>query len=277
MLGDVMGGLVCEHALTRSVRDSAALLDATAGPDLGDPYWAPPPARPFLEELAREPTELRIALSTTAFTGVPVHDDCVRAAKHAAALCEQLGHRVQEADPGIDAELNRPFMAVWAAGVASSIEGWTRLMGRPPADGELEPLTRSLGAMGRQVGGHEVLLAMTNMQQVARQIAGFMERFDVWLTPTLAEPPPPLGQFEATADDPLAGLMHAAAMVPFTPLANITGQPAMNVPLVWNEQGLPIGVHFAARFGDEATLFRLAAQLERAEPWADRHPPLAAG
>jgi len=275
-IGEIMGGLVVEHAVTRSVRDSAALLDATAGPGLGDPYWAPPPARPFLEEVGADPGRLRIAFTSKAATGVAVHPDCVSAVRDAAELCEDLGHVVEEAAPTVNgALLNQAFMTVWAAGCASGIEALAFIAGRTPSPEQFEPLTWALYEAGRQITASAYVLSQALLQSVTREIARFMLNYDVWLTPTLADPPLPLGSFDSPADDPLKGLDRAAGFCPFTPIANVTGQPAMAVPLFWNAEDLPIGTHFIGRFGDEATLFRLAAQLEAARPWAGRRPPIA--
>jgi amidase len=271
--GDILSGLVCEHAVTRSVRDSARLLDATHGPDVGDPYHAPAPKRPFAEEVGAPVGKLRVALTTQSYGGTPIHPDCVAAAESAAALLSELGHEVEEAKLPVNESLNQPFVVVWAAGVASSVAGWAHALGRQPKPEELEPLTWALAEMGRQPGAHEYLLALQYLQLASRRIARFMERYDVWLAPTLGEPPPPLGTFEASEDNPLAGFMRAFSFVPFTPICNVTGQPAASLPLYWNDDGLPIGVHIAGRFGDEATLLRLAAQLEEARPWRDKRPP----
>lgn len=274
--GDLFTGLVAEHAVTRSVRDSAALLDATAGADVGDPYVAPAPARPFLAEVGAPPGRLRIAFATTAPNGAPVATDCVAAVHEAARLCADLGHEVVEASPPLERErLVKGFITLWSAGCAWSVDDWTRRIGRPPAPGDLEPLTCALAAMGRGFSAPDYLLALQDMQAVARDVARFFVDHDVWLTPTLAEPPLPLGSFEATADDPLAGLRRSGGFAAFTPIVNVTGQPAMSTPLFWNAQGLPVGTHWVGRFGDEATLFRLAAQLEAARPWAGRRPPVA--
>jgi amidase len=235
--GDIMGGLVAEPALTRSVRDSAALLDATSGPDVGDPYCAPPPVRPFLQEVGADPGRLRIAFTAEALTGVPVHADCVSAVHDAAALCADLGHEVVEAAPVVDGE-------------------WAML------------------ELGRQVSASDYLLAVHALQSVARDVARFFTGYDVWLTPTLGEPPVPLGTFDAPPENPLQALIRVSAFMPFMPIYNATGQPAMSVPLFWNADGLPVGTQFVGRFGDEATLFRLAAQLEQARPWAGRRPPV---
>ena len=275
--GDIWGGLVVEHAITRSVRDSAALLDATSGPDVGDPYWAPPPARPFLHEVGADPGRLRIAFTTEAVSGVPIHPDCVRAVNDAAELCADLGHEVLEAAPALDGEMvNQWFTTLWSAGCASILEGVARSTGQAPKPDWVEPLTWGLYEMGQQLTAVDYLLAVGALQRIARLVARFFADYDVWLTPTLAEPPVPLGTFDSTPENPLQGFSRALEFVPFTPICNATGQPAMSVPLFWNADDLPVGVHFVGRFGDEATLFRLAAQLEAARPWADRRPPVSA-
>jgi amidase len=276
-VGDVMSGLVVEHAVTRSVRDSAALLDATAGADPGAPYWAPPQARPFLHEVTTPPGRLRIAFTTTAPTGAAIHPDCVAAVHDAARLCGELGHHVEEAAPSLSGEmLTECFVTIWTSSVAWSVDSLARLLGREAGAAVLEPLTHALAVAGRQRSGGEYLSAVQGLQMMARGIAAFMQDWDVWLTPVVAEPPPPLGTFDSPPDNPLAGFIRAGEFVPFTPIANATGQPAMSVPLSWNAGGLPVGVHFVGRFGDEATLFRLAAQLEAARPWAGRRPPICA-
>jgi len=275
--GDIFGGLVAEHAITRSVRDSAALLDATSGPDIGDPYWAPPPARPFLQEVGADLGKLCIAFTTTAATDTPVHGDCVSAVQDAVLLCADLGHEMIEVAPSIPGELvTQPFMTLWSAGCAWTTDGMTLLTGKTPTADQFEPLTWALYEMGRQQSASAYLLALSALQRVSREIARLFVDYDVWLTPTLGEPPVPLGTFDSPPDNPLQGLARAGEFVPFTPLCNITGQPAMSVPLFWNAAGLPVGTHFVGRFGDEATLFRLAAQLETARPWADRRPPVSA-
>ena len=275
--GDIFTGLVSEHALTRSVRDSAALLDATSGPDLGDPYWAPPPERPFLQEVGANPGRLRIAFTAQAPTGTPVHPDCVAAVKDAARLCADLGHEVVEAAPRIDGQTyTQNFIRVWIAGVAWTIDHWARRTGGTPRAELFETSTWALYEQGRAISAADYLLALEDAQRLARDLARFQADYDLWLTPTLGEPPLPLGTLDPAPDNPLAGFFRAATFVPFTPLINFTGQPAISVPLFWNDDGLPVGSHFVARFGDEATLFRLAAQLEQARPWADRRPPVSA-
>jgi amidase len=269
--GDIMSGLLVEHAVTRSVRDSAALLDATSGPDRGDPYWAPPPIRPYLMEVGEDPGRLRIAFTAQTATGPSVHEDCVSAVQDAASLCADLGHEVVEAAPKLNGELiAHAFTLIWSSECASTLK-----LLNPNRD-QVEPLTWALSEMGGQYAAADYLQALVTLQRISRQVADFFVDYDVWLTPTLAEPPVPLGTFDSPPDDPLRGFRRAKEFVPFTPICNITGQPAMSVPLFWNAEDLPIGTHFIGRFGDEATLFRLASQLEQARPWADRRPPVSA-
>ena len=274
-VGDIMNGLVVAHALTRSVRDSAALLDATAGPDLGDPYYAPPQSRPFLQEVGTEPGPLRIGFTTKTFEGDEVHNDCMDAVHEAAKLCSSLGHRVEEVSPVVDGEkLKNAFTVLWAAGCAGFLDAYSQRTSRPVDLEQVEPLTRALYEMGRSFSASDYLVAVRWLQGFSRQIAHFFQDVDVWLTPTIAEPPATLGTFDSLPNDPLAGFYRSFEFVPFTPVCNVTGQPAMSVPLHWNAEGLPIGLHFIGRYGDEATLFRLAAQLETARPWAERKPLL---
>ncbi|MBW2090533.1 MAG: amidase [Deltaproteobacteria bacterium] len=282
--GDMMSGLVIEHAVARSVRDSAALLDATAGPVAGDPYWAPPPKRPFLEEVGADPGRLRIAFSTETATGTPVHADCVEMVRDAAKLCQELGHEVIEAgtivEPPPMAEggqnlLEQSFTVLWAGGLASTINGIAMLTGQSPKPEDYEPLTWALYEQGRAFSASDYLMAVQMMQRLARLIAGFFEDYDLLLTPVLGSPPVPIGTFDATKENTEQAWERVVQFAPFTAIFNATGQPAMSVPLFWNDEGLPVGAHFVGRFGDEATLFRLAAQLEEARPWADRRPPVS--
>ena len=275
-LGDMFGGLVAEHAVTRSVRDSAAILDATSGPDIGDPYWAPPPARPFLQEVGANPGKLRIAFTASGAAGIDVHPDCIEAAKDAAKLCADLGHEMEEASLPVNRELiKQAFMVLWTAGCAWTIDGLGLARGKKPSSEHFEPLTWALYEMGKKESASSYLLSLTLLQRIARDLARASLKYDVWITPTLAEPPVPLGAFDSPPEKPLHGYRRAETFVPFTPICNITGQPAMSVPLFWNREGLPVGTHFIGKFGDEATLFRLAAQLESARPWAGRRPPVS--
>ena len=279
--GDVMGGLVCELAVTRSVRDTAAVLDAVAGPAPGDPYAAPPQERPYADEVGADPGRLRVGMQTAAFGGtVATHPDCVAATEAAAGLLESLGHVVEPSHlSALDApEFVQAFLLVWSAGTAYDVDHhWPAKLGRPLTEDDVEPLTWALADAGRSASAAEFLDARQKLQRISRQVAQWYEGgFDLLLTPTIAEPPPLLGQFDSPADNPLHGLFRAAEVVPFTPAFNVTGQPAISLPLYANGGGLPIGVQLVARYGREDVLIRVAAQLEEATPWARRLPPVGA-
>lgn len=275
LLGDVLGGLVAEHVVSRTVRDSAAVLDCTHGPEPGDPYCAPPPARPFLEEIRTPPKRLRIAFTTHSLSGTPVHPECRSAVQRAAKLCEELGHAVEEASPAIDAAMiSQSFLNVWFAGAAMSIDALAMLTGRAPTEADFEGLTWAIYQQGKQVSGPQYLLSMTMAQINGRRIGQFHETYDCWLTPTLGAPPVRIGTIDVHERNVFEAFAKLAEYVPFTPLQNATGQPAISLPLHWSADGLPVGVMFSAKLGDEATLLRLAAQLEDAQPWIDRKPPI---
>lgn len=278
--GDVMGGLTCEHVVTRSVRDSAAILDAIHGMEPGDPFTAPAPTRPYLDEVGDAPGALRIGLMTEAPLGqVSVHADCVAAAETAAKLLESLGHHVEVSHPSAldDPEYTGHFITNWAAGAAWNLDYWSRRTGVEVTAGDVEPLTWALADLGRAATAAQWLSAREHLQANAREMASWwVEGFDLLLTPTIAEPPPPLGTFDSPPDNPLHGLFRAAELVPFTPPFNVTGQPAISLPLHWTDEGLPIGVQLVAAFGREDVLFRVAAQLEEAQPWSGRRPPVHA-
>jgi amidase len=277
LIGDVMNGLTNEHAETRSVRDSAALLDATRGAAPGDPYVAPEPERPYLQEVGADPGRLRIAFTKQTPLGIPLHPDCIAAVEDAAKLCEDLGHHVEEASPQVNGEgLVAAFTALWSAGNVWTIKGMAMAMGKEPKEEEFEILTWALYLQGLQVNAGDYLLAITQLQAVSRMVAQWFTNYDIWLTPTLAAPPVELGWISSTPEEPMRGFQRAADWVPYTPIMNVTGQPAISVPLQWNSEGLPIGTHFAAPYNGEATLFRLAAQLEEARPWAAKRPPVSA-
>jgi amidase len=276
--GDLMGGLVAEHVVTRSVRDSAAILDAISGPVPGDPYWAPPlRGESFAGAVTAAKRPLRVAVMTSSPTGSEVHADCVSAAAQTAALCESLGHRVEQATMKVDGDaFTAHFINVWAAGNAWTLSDWEERVGRTTTEDDVEPLSWALIEIGRSLNSGQYLKSMQELQKITREIAEYFEEIDVLLTPTLGEPPVPLGTFDSPPGEPLSGLFRAAAYVPFTPPFNVTGQPGISLPLHWNEAGLPIGVQFVGRFGDEETLLSLAGQLEEASPWADRRPPVSA-
>lgn len=275
-MGDLVSGLVCEHVVTRSVRDSAAALDATSGPDLGDPYWAPPPERPFLEEVGAPPGNLRIGFAKSSQAG-SVHAECVRAVEQAAALCADLGHRVEEKPLDIPQDrFGEAFAILYASNmlrIKTAIEQATRT----PIDSEqMEIPSWLMCELGKKYTGGDYLNAVGELQGISRQVARQMLDYDVLLTPVLAKPPLPLGSFDSTPEEPLKALAATTDWVLFTQVSNATGQPAMSVPLYWTDDNLPIGLQFIGRFGDEATLFRLAAQLEEARPWSGRRPEVSA-
>ncbi len=283
--GEGWAGMAIDGFLTRSVRDTAALIDSTHGPDLGAPYHAPPLHGPLVAAINTPPRRLRIAYSTLSFTGEALHPDCRSAVEHTAELCNRLGHELVEADPKPDIFT---FMRAWtnivACGTELTVRSRLAELGRPISDDELhavlDGVTRGAVALGRTISGADYLAAVGTVHDVGRQMARFLgdERgFDMLLTATLAEPPAKIGRFKPDNDDFLdyrLGPDGVLAYSPFTALANGTGQPAMSVPLCWNDDGLPIGTHFMARTGDEAVLLQLAAQLEQADPWFDRTPPL---
>ena len=274
--GDLMSGLAAEHVLTRSVRDSAATLDATMGVDIGDPYCAPLPKRPFKKEIGKDPGRLRIAYWSKTFRGQTIDEDCQKALLDSVKLCSALGHDLIEMSPKLDGrQLGRAFTVIWAASCAFNVDGIALITGQKPVADQYEPLTWELYQMGLKVNGSEYLFAVQTLQSISRQVASFFTDYDILLTPTLGEPPVLLGTFDSPADDPLKGWRRSGPFAPFTPICNATGQPAMSVPLYWNKEGLPIGTHFMGRFGDEATLFRLGAQLEKARPWKNRRPPVS--
>jgi len=287
-------GLVQEHVLSRSVRDSAAMLDVSSRPAAGQPVIAPAPERPFLEEAHTSPGRLRVALCTESLFGTNTHRDCVEAVENTAALLESLGHHVEEACPPFDkARMVEAYLRIVATGLAADIDYAARLVGKKPERDNFEPVTWLMMLIGRKTRGDELASLLIATHEDARRIALFHETYDVLLTPTLGRPPVKVGELQPSRRDALAikavsslptrklldfvlEKMAAEQMdpVPNTMLFNLTGQPAMSVPLHWNASGLPIGVQFVGRYGDEATLLRLAGQLENAQPWANRRPPL---
>lgn len=273
-VGEGWSGASIAHAITRSVRDSAALLDATSGPDVGDPYWAPPPAGPFLAEVGRDPGRLRIALTTTAWNGKPVDPQCADAAQAAARLCEELGHHVEEARPTFDAEaLSHASRVIVGANVRNVLDLRGAARGRAVTEDEVERVTWLRVQDAAVFTAADYARSVLVMHRTGRAVARFFTGFDMLLTPTMACTPYPLGVLDMSTTDIEA--FHDALLrsIAFTSLFNSTGQPAMSVPLAWSREGLPIGVQFVAPFGDEARLFRLGAQLESAQPWANRRPP----
>jgi len=291
-------GAAVQHVLTRSVRDSAAVLDATAGPEPGAPYHLPAPATPFLAEVTTEPGKLRIAFTTRPLLGGAVDPACVAAVADTVRMLEQLGHDVVEAAPDVDASaFARAFFTMICGEVSAEISAAERRLGRKARFKDFEFSTWALKLLGRSISAADFVAAQHALHAAARRVAPFFQQHDVLLTPTLARPPvthrslQPKGA-EASVMKALGQLRAGRTMnlllsltpsvdrvyefIPYTPVFNITGQPAMSVPLHWSPEGLPIGVQFVGRYADEATLLRLAGQLERARPWHDRVPPIHA-
>jgi amidase len=275
LLGDLMGGLVIEHAVSRTVRDSAALLDCTAGPGIGDPYFAPPQQRPYLEEVSRDPGRLRIASWSKNIRRGEIDPECRAAAENTAALLVELGHDVEEAFPPIDADMiTGAFLTLWAAGATASIDLLQLGSGRALSSEWFEPFTWALYERGQNISASQYQRAIAMTQLTARQIGAFFETYDVWMCPTLEKPPILLGTIDCNETNIEKAFIPILEYATFTPVFNATGQPAASLPLHWTPTGLPVGIQIAGRFGDEALLFRLAAQLEAARPWIDRKPPV---
>ena len=294
--GEGWGGYVQPGVLTVSVRDCATMLDATQGPDVGAPYASPPRARPYAEEIARPPRKLRIAFATGSQLGRETHADVKAAVADAAALCASLGHELEEVPLPIDREaLVAAYFTQIAVGAAIAIEQTSRWVGRAPTPADFEPTTWLLGTIGRKLPAIELQRSRDACQTAGRVLGRFFQKYDLFLDGTLAYPPLRVGELALKSAeraalaalrvvsprfvlDKLLATLGANALekTPNTQVANQTGVPAMSVPLHWNAAGLPIGVQFTAPFGDEATLFQLAAQLETARPWALRLPPVVA-
>jgi amidase len=274
LIGDLMNGLVVEHAVSRTVRDSAALLDCTAGPGIGDPYVAPPPERPYLEEVSRDPGRLRVATWSRNIRGGEIDPECLDAIENTASLLVELGHEVEEVAPPIDADMiTDAFLTIWTAGVATTIDLLQLSTGRKATRDLFEPLTWALYERGHTIRASAYQRAVALTQLASRQIAAFFETYDAWFSPTLEKPPLPLGSFDSRETDIERAFAPIIEYATFTPIFNLTGQPAVSLPLHWTACGLPVGVQIAGRFGDEGLLFRLAAQLEIAQPWIERKPP----
>ena len=274
--GEGWGGLSTEHAVSVTVRDSALLLDVTAGPDPGAPYYPASPARSFLSLVGADPGRLRIGFSLHTPRGHDLHPDHRRVTEETARLCEGLGHIVEEASPRW--ELKRAgaaYSTVVNANVARTVADRARALGRLPGPDDLEAGIHQRVEEGNRTGALAYLEALDTIHRVGRQVSGFFDTYDAWLTPTVAAPPPPLGTFNADSEDTARFRSLIGRFSPFCSVANMTGQPAMSVPLGETSEGLPVGMHFLGRYGDEATLLMLAAQLEEARPWFDRRPAVA--
>lgn len=277
--GEGWGGLLCENVLSRSVRDCAAAMDATHGTDVGAPYVAPPPPMRYAEAIAAPPRRLRIALMAKRFDGNAVEPEIAQATREAARLCEQLGHQVEEAAPLFDYwAMQRAFVTVVCCGTAMAITERIKTLGRAPHEDELEPTTWSVYETGLKTSGPDYLAALSTLHRLSREVGRFFEQYDVLITPMLTRLTAPIGEFAMNQRDVIEfrlGEHGVANYVAFTGVSNMTGQPAMTVPLAWSrDAGIPIGTQFIGRFGEEHDLLALAAQLEAAQPWFHRRPSL---
>jgi amidase len=278
-LGERWAGFSVEGVVTRSVRDTAALLDVLSGPMPGDPYSAAPPARPFAAEVAADPGRLRIGVMRSAPRDLATHPDCVAAVTGAERLLASVGHALEESSPQAleDPDLLKNFVAVVGCSVARALDAWGEKVGQPIVEGDVEAPTWNVAQLGRTTTAAQYIGAVEFNHALSRRIASWWEGgFDLLLTPTCAAPPPPLGHFVPDPDNPLASAARVIPFSTFTAPFNISGQPGISLPLHWNDQGLPVGIQLVAAYGREDLLIRVAAQLERAQPWADRLPPLHA-
>jgi amidase/6-aminohexanoate-cyclic-dimer hydrolase len=270
-------GLSVPHAVSLSVRDSAALLDAVAGPELGSPYAAPARERPYLEEVGREPGALRIAFSDRHSDGSAIDPEVAAATRATASLLETLGHRLEQNAPALTVDARAAQRAIICGNIAATLQQRSAELGRALTLDDVEYVTLAMAGIGAKTTAPDYVTATTTIHQAGRQLAQFFEDIEILLTPTLALPPLPLGALDMMSKDLETYGQLTGRYTPWTALFNISGQPSMSVPLAWTASGLPIGMMFTARFGDEATLFRLAGQLEQAQPWRRRKPPVSVG
>ena len=278
-LGEAMAGLSVEHVLTRSVRDCASVLDVLSGPGLGDPYSAPTPSRPYEDEVETHVDPLRIGVMRTAPASlVDLHQDVIDAVDQTARHLESVGHHIEETHPAAfdEPEFLLQYGALTTADTAACLDSWSATTGKPIGQDDVEINTWALAEVGRMVTGTQLLGAREWLFAFARRMAEWWTSYDVLLTPTLTAPPPPIGSFVATPENPLAAGTTAMLLVPFTPMFNATGQPAISLPMSWNADGLPVGVQLVAAYGHEEMLIRVASQLEQACGWAARKPPVSA-
>ncbi|MFT4585133.1 MAG: amidase [Gammaproteobacteria bacterium] len=274
--GDIgAAGLLSEHVVTRTVLDNALMLDVTAGADVGAPFYPPPPLRPFAQEVGADLGRLRIAFSDQPVIATDVDPECRAAVREIAKLCEELGHDVVEAKPVAASDnFHKNFTTVWLGMVGWMIRDWERRTGRKAEQDLFERHTWKMYSLDAKTHPSDFLMAVQDLQVYAREIAPFFDQYDVWLTPTLTRTAPPLGWFNFDPKNPHQATERMEQYPRFTSLANVTGQPAISLPLCWSKSGLPIGIQFMGRYADEATLFRIASQMETARPWAHRWPEL---
>jgi amidase len=274
------GGMAVQGAVSRSVRDTAAMLDVAGGPCPGDLHTPPPPARPYRDEVGADPGRLRVGLLTSAPNGaVETHPECVAAAEETARLLESLGHTVEPEYPGAlaDADIGQAFLPCYGAWTALELDWWARLLGRTLTADDVEPATWAVAEVGRGVRGTQFLAALNELHHFSARVQRWWaDGWDLLVTPTISEPPPPLGDYAAPPDNPFWPITRSIVEVAFAIPFNMTGQPAISLPLHWTGDGLPVGTQLVAAYGREDLLLRVAAQLEQARPWARRRPPVHA-
>ena len=277
--GQIWEGLVIEHVVSRTVRDCAAFLDVTSGPDVGDPYAAPALAgfNSFLEATQSIPTKLRIGFSEGVPSGRRAHKDCSKALHSTVDTLINLGHELVEAEPDHDRSLlEEVFMTIFAAHGAHAIDSGAKLLGRTPSVENLEQNNIYLLETGRKITADQLLTAVDDMNMIARRFAQFFQQYDIWLTPTMAEPPPKHGHLDANMADSVLFFERLWRFNTANTIYNVSGNPAISLPLHITPDNLPIGVMLGSKFGNEALLISLASQLEEALPWNNRHPDVSA-
>ncbi len=274
--GEGWGGFSCGHVVSLSVRDSAVMLDAVCGPEIASPYVAPAPERPFAQEVGREPGRLRIAFTDRSPYGEAIDAEIAAAVRDVAKLLSGLGHDVEERAPRLPADPAVVMATIVGAHTALTVRLAEQSFGRKAGGDDFENLTLASAHNARHTTATDYVAAQLTAFQISRELARFATSCDAFLCPTLCSPPLRIGELDSMSKD----LSHIGPILrrymPATAMFNMSGQPAMSVPLAWSATGLPLGMMFAARLGDEATLFRLAAQLEQARPWKDRVPPVCA-
>jgi len=274
--GQGWGGFSCGHVVSISVRDSAAMMDAICGPELTSIYHAPPPERPFAEEVRREPGRLRIAFTDKSPYGDAIDPEVATAVRDVAAMLEKLGHHVEERAPKLPADPAVAIGAIVSANTALSVRLAEERFKRVMTGNDFEHLTLAMSHNSKQASATDYAAAELDAYRISRTLSEFLASCDVFFAPTLCTPPVRIGELDTMAQDLSQIGPMLRRYMPGTSMFNMSGQPAMSVPLAWSKAGLPLGMMFAARFGDEATLFRLAAQLEQERPWAAKLPPVCA-
>jgi amidase len=270
-------GLPTDGVLSRTVLDTAVALDQIAGYEPGDSYLLPAPSSTFAEAARREPGKLRVGFTTESPNGAPVDPECQQAVRDAVELLGSLGHEVEEADLPSDEGFVEDFIKVWIGGTGDELHTFERWLGAPLDRSKIEPLTAQMEEIANGLSATDLLVAMDGLRRISRQILAFWTGHDILVTPTLAKPPIEIGALRpAEGEPPIQMLMNSATWVTFTPVFNVTGQPAMSMPLHQTPEGLPVGVHFVGAPAAEELLLSLAGQVEQARPWADRRPPVAA-